>query len=274
MSHKPSKSTENVLQILDHASAITLEYFRTELVVENKGGDAFDPLTLADKESDSYIRKSLHKLFPNDLLLTEESPDLPETYEGRVWMVDPLDGTKCFVKGTDNFSINIGLVENGIPIFGCVAIPAQGKVYYAEKGVGAFEKVGDDFHPVATSSIHEISKARLITRVPGEDIRPVEEKLNTLPFSDRKAGGGIGDKLCQIVAGLAEANINTNRRVSKWDTAGPQIILEEAGGVVSDFDGNPIDYKSESARLEYSFIASANPILHSVILKELRRLKV
>lgn len=274
MSKQPSESVKRVLAILNEASSITLKYFNTKLKIENKGGDAFDPLTRADQESDEYTRTSLQKLFPNDSFLTEENPVLPATYESRVWMVDPLDGTVCFVNGTDNFSINIGLVENGVPIFGCVAIPAQGKIYYAEKGMGAFEKIGDNFKPIKTSPIQDISKARLITRVPSQDIRPVEEKLNTLPFASRKSGGGIGEKLCQIAAGLAEANINTNKRVSKWDTAGAQIILEEAGGVVSDFDGNPINYKSESVRLERSFVASANQDLHTKILSELRKLEV
>jgi 3'(2'), 5'-bisphosphate nucleotidase len=263
-----------VLNILEHASSITLKYFKTNIVIENKGGDTFDPLTLADKESDDFIRGSLQALFPNDSLLSEESPILPETYEGRVWMIDPLDGTKCFINGSDTFSINIGLVENGIPIFGCVAIPAQGRIFYAEKEIGAFEKIGGNFERIYTSNIHETSQARLIVRELSGDIRPVEEKLDTLKFLQRITGGGIGEKLCQIATGLAEVNINTNHRVSKWDTAAAQVILEESGGVITDFDGKPIDYKTEASRLERSFVASANVILHQAIMVELRRLKV
>lgn len=275
MTNRPSDLAFKILDILDHASSITLKYFKTQLTVENKGGDTFDPLTLADKESDDFIRNSLRTLFPNDSLLSEENTTLPETYDGRVWMIDPLDGTKCFINGRDTFSINIGLVENGIPILGCVALPAQRKVYYAEKGMGAFEKVGSSFQRVHTSSVHEISQARLITRSkPSGDVRPVEEKLGTLQFLERITGGSVGEKLCKIVSGMAEANINTNYRVSKWDTAAAQIILEEAGGVVTDFDGKLIDYKKEASRLERSFIASANQGLHSKILAELRRLEV
>lgn len=270
----PSEQTIEVLNILEQASSIVLKYFKTELTIENKGGDNFDPLTLADKESDDFIRNSLRDLFPKDSFLSEENTTLPETYDRRVWMIDPLDGTKCFINGSNTFSINIGLVENGIPIFGCVAIPAQGKIYYAEKGIGAFEKIADNFERIRTTSISEISKAHLIVREPSGDIRPVEEKLDTLQFSERTTGGGIGEKLCQIATGVADANINTNYRVSKWDTAAAQVILEEAGGVVTDFDGKPIDYKKEASRLERSFVASANMILHKTIMAELIKLKI
>ncbi len=272
MLHQPSEFAASVLRILDQASSIVLKYFQTVLDVEFKR-DEFDPLTIADKESDYFIRNSLHELFPHDLLLSEENPLLPETYNGRVWMIDPLDGTKSFIKGSDTFSINIGLVENGVPIFGCVAIPAQGKVFYAKKGKGAFRKTDESFEAIHTSSIQQIEIARLITREGNKDVRPIEEKLNTIPFRERITGGGIGEKLCKIAEGVAEAQINTNR-ACKWDTAGVQVILEEAGGIITDFDNNRLNYKSDSASLERSFVACSNKELHEAVIKELIRLKV
>jgi 3'(2'), 5'-bisphosphate nucleotidase len=273
MNNVPSDSTQKILNILEQASSIVLKYFNTELAIEYKK-DEFDPVTLADKESDEFIRKSLHNLFPNDLLLSEENPTLPETYTGRVWMIDPLDGTRAFVKGSDTFSINIGLVEDGTPIFGCVAVPAQKKILFAEKTKGVFEKIGNTFKPMHTSLVTEIQNARLITRETKGDIRPIEEKLNTIQFLERFPGGSVGDKLSRVAAGLAEVHINTNNRISKWDTAASQIILEEAGGVLSDLDGKPIDYKTEAVLLGRSFVASANKELHDKIIAELINLKV
>lgn len=268
----PSELAEKVFKITDQASVILKKYFGQILNVDYKK-DQFDPVTIADKESDTLIREQLHNAFPTDLILSEENNNIPKDYKGRVWMVDPLNGTKSFIKGIDTFGIVIGLVEDGVPTFGCVTVPAQNKVFYAEKGKGAFEKIGLVYEKIHTSTISEIKDSRLITREPGGDIRPVEEKLNQILFIQRIEEGS-GAKLCTIAKGDAEAHINTNFRAGKWDIAAQQIILEEAGGVVSDLDGNPIDYTKESVSLERSFVASANKELHEKIIQELAILEV
>lgn len=268
----PSELAEKVFKITDQASVILMKYFQKIVNVDYKK-DEFDPVTVADRESDSLIREQLHKEFPDDLILSEENDNIPLDYTGRVWMVDPLNGTKSFVKGTDTFAIVIGLVENGVPSFGCVTIPAQNKVFYAEKGKGAFEKNGSGFEKIHTSAISEIKDSRLITREPSGEIRPIEEKLNQIPFTQRIEEGS-GAKLCVIAKGDAEAHINTNFRAGKWDIAAPQIILEEAGGIVTDLDGKPIDYQKGSVNLGRSFVASANKELHEKIIQELVKLEV
>ncbi|MFA5987654.1 MAG: 3'(2'),5'-bisphosphate nucleotidase CysQ [Candidatus Paceibacterota bacterium] len=261
-----------VFEIANLAGGILLKYRYQILKVDHKK-DEFDPVTIADIESDVLIRNELQKTFPNDLILSEENDDIPDNYSGRVWMVDPLNGTKSFIKGTDTFAVVIGLVENGAPIFGCVTVPAQNKIFYAEKGKGAFQKIDGKFVKICTSSVREIEKARLITREPSGDIRPVEESLDKLPFMERIAGGS-GAKLCVVAAGDAEAHINTNMRASKWDIAAPQVILEEAGGIVTDLDGKAIDYKDGSINLGRSFVASANKELHGKIIQELKLLRI
>lgn len=270
MENQPS--TQKVLEIVHKAGLILLKYFRTNLDVQFKK-DEFDPVTIADRESDAFIRESLHRLFPDDLILSEENETLPEDYSKRVWMVDPLNGTKSFVKGSDTFAVVIALVENGIPIFSCVTMPAQGKVFYAEKGNGSFEKIGGEFKQIHATSVHEIQRARLITREPSGDIRPIEEKLDRIPFMQRIEEGS-GAKLCMIARGDAEAHINTNFRAGKWDIAAPQLILEEAGGIVTDLDGKAIDYTKGTVNLERSYVASANRALHEKILEQLVSLNV
>ncbi|PIS06724.1 hypothetical protein COT79_03140 [Candidatus Berkelbacteria bacterium CG10_big_fil_rev_8_21_14_0_10_43_14] len=268
----PSELAEKVFNITDEASVILRKYFQQIIDIDYKK-DEFDPVTVADKESDTLIREQLHKAFPDDLILSEENDNIPENYVDRVWMVDPLNGTKSFIKGVDTFGIVIGLVENRTPTFGCVTVPAQNKVFYAEKGKGAFEKIGSGFEKIHTSTISEIKGSRLITREPSGDIRPIEEKLNQIPFIQRIEEGS-GAKLCTIAKGDAESHINTNFRAGKWDIAAQQIILEEAGGIVTDLDGKPIDYQKESVNLERSFVASANKELHEKIIAELTKLQV
>lgn len=270
--HEPSLLAKEILLIAEKAGGVLLKYFKKDLSVEYKK-DEFDPVTRADTEADNLIRGEIQKLFPEDLLLSEENKNIPDDYTGKVWMIDPLNGTKSFIKGSDTFGVVIGLVENGVPVFGCVTMPAQNKVFYAEKGKGAFEKKNGLFEQLHTLPITEIEKSRLITREPSGDIRPIEEKLNQLPFLQRIEEGS-GAKLCTIASGEAEAHINTNFRAGKWDVAAGQLILEEAGGVISDLDGKPIDYKSTSTNLERSFVASANKKLHDKIITELFNLKV
>ncbi len=268
----PSELALRVFAISDLASVILLKYQQQVIKVDYKK-DEFDPVTIADRESDALIRSELQKTFSDDLILSEENDNIPDKYTGRVWMVDPLNGTKSFIKGVDTFAIVIGLVEDGVPIFGCVTVPAQNKQFYAEKGRGSFQKTGEGYERMHTTRVQEIKKARLITREPSGDIRPIEEKLNTLPFVERIAEGS-GAKLCIIAAGNAEAHINTNTRAGKWDISAPQIILEEAGGVVTDLDGKVIDYKDGSVNLTRSFVASANQELHEKIIQQLAILKV
>ena len=265
----PSELAMHIFEIADTASKILLKHYQTVLKVDYKK-DEFDPVTIVDQESDAFFRKRLKELFPNDLILSEESLEIPESYDGRVWMVDPLDGTKSFIKGLDGFSINIGLLENGEITFGCVVIPARGQLFFAEKGKGAFEKIKSEFRKLYVSSIEDIINARLVTRHPSGGIRPIEEKIATMPFKARVPEGGIGTKLCLIVSGNAEACINTSFRASKWDTLGPQLILEEAGGIVTDFDGNKLNYKQQSLQWERSFVASNNKKIHLEILKNLK----
>ncbi|HEY5587924.1 MAG TPA: 3'(2'),5'-bisphosphate nucleotidase CysQ [Candidatus Paceibacterota bacterium] len=272
MENQPSEFAQKILEILAEASDITMNYFKKVLDVDYKK-DEFDPVTIADRESDNLIREQLRILFSEDLILSEENDNIPDSYRGRVWMVDPLNGTKSFVKGVNTFGVVIGLIENGLPIFGCISVPAQNKVFYAEKGKGAFEKIGESFKKIHTSAITEIKDSRLITREPSGEVRPIEEKLNKIPFALRIEEGS-GAKLCSIARGDAEAHINTNFRAGKWDIAAPQIILEESGGIVTDLDGKQIDYIKESINLERSFVASANKELHEKIIIELLKLKV
>ena len=270
--NEPSELSRKVLEIADQAGPILLKYFNTVLEVGYKK-DEFDPVTAADKEADDFIRGKIDELFPGDLILSEENDAIPPEYTGRVWMVDPLNGTKSFIKGKDTFAIVIGLVENGVPVLGCMTVPAQNKMFTAEKGKGAFEKVGDSFERIHTSSVETISDSILITREPSAEVRPIEEKLNQLTFKER-IEGIAGAKVCQVARGEAEVHINTNFRASKWDVAAPQVILEEAGGILTDLDGHSIDYKSEETGLVRSYIASANPALHKKILQELRNLGI
>ena len=264
-----SELANKIFAITDQASSLLMKYYKQVLNVDYKK-DEFDPVTIADREADSLIREQLHKEFPEDLILSEENEFVPADYSGRVWMVDPLDGTKDFLKGRTSFGINVGLLENGVPIFGYVAIPARNQFFYAEKDKGSFEKIGNSFKKLQVNTITNIEESRLVTRNPSSEIRPLEEKINKMPFKEQIPEGGMGVKFSLVASGQAEAHVNTNFKASKWDTLAPGIILTEAGGVITDLDGNQLDYTKPASAWERSFVIANNKITHQKIIESLK----
>lgn len=256
---------EQIIAIAEKAGEILMKYYQSDLHVEFKNNDQFDPVTKADKEADAFIRSELSKLFPNDLILSEENENTPNDYTKRIWMIDPLDGTKDFVKGKDGFAIHIGLWSSGSILFGLVYAPARDKIYFAEKGAGAFERQSDgSFKRIAVSSVKDLPKAKLITRSSGNDKRPLDKLVGRLHVAEIIEDSGT--KVARVAAGEIEIHLNTNFRASKWDTLAPQLILEEAGGIMTDFDGKPLDYQQPNLRWERSYIAANNQVMLDQII--------
>ncbi len=246
---------EQIIEIAKKAGEILMKYFQNQFDVAYKKDDDFDPVTTADKEADDFIRASLLKLFPDDQILSEENENIPSDYTKRIWMVDPLDGTKDFVKGIPGFAIHIGLWSAGSILFGLVYSPTNKKMYFAQKGLGAFECLPNrEEKRIFVSSVAELSQARLITRSAGNDSRPLDELIARLSVLQTIEESSL--KVSRIACGEAEAHLNTNFRVSKWDTLAPQIILEEAGGIMTNLDGQPLDYTQPGLRWERSYIAT------------------
>jgi fructose-1,6-bisphosphatase/inositol monophosphatase family enzyme len=137
--HEKIKSPEltKAMQLAEQAGEILKKYHGTNLDVHYKR-DEFDPVTIADRGSDDLLRKGISEAFPNDEILSEENPLQPSSYEGRVWMVDPLDDTKGYVAGRDTPGVMIGLLKKGKPILGVVYLPFRNEWYYGEAGKGAF----------------------------------------------------------------------------------------------------------------------------------------
>ncbi len=228
-------------------------------------GDPLDFVTCADLKAEDYILKQLQKAYPDDSILSEERGMIGKSTE-RLWMVDPLDGTKNFKEGGDSFSVLIGLCDHGAPVLGVVYVPATNTLYYAEKGRGAYMKLNEIACMLSVSSTPGLSTALMVHRHPGEPRKEDEliEYLNVRHFPE--TSGGI--KLCRVASGIADFHINTNPRVKKWDTCAGQAILEEAGGRITDIHGNPLDYLKEGDGWPHSFVAS-NRLLHPEIIRKI-----
>lgn len=127
--YEPSSELRTIMALAEQAGEVLKKYHRTNLDVEYKQ-DEFDPVSIADKESDELLRAGMNEAFPNDEILSEESPLLPNSYAGRVWMIDPLDDTKGYLAGRDTAGVMIGLLEAGKPKLGVVYLPFRNQWYY------------------------------------------------------------------------------------------------------------------------------------------------
>ena len=238
--------------------------FRTETK-----SDSFDFVTSADIKSEEYIIKRLLEEFPEDSILSEEKGKIGNN-TSRMWMVDPLDGTKDFKNGGSGFSIMVGLCQDGKPILGVVYAPAKNLIYFAQKGHGSYARQDGNDRRLHVSQIKNLRDSKMVTRIPHGEKRDEDTLEQLFHVKERIPESSVGIKLGLIALGNADFHINTNFRANKWDTCAPQIILEEAGGRITDLYGNSLDYNQLENKWLNSFVAS-NDVLHKKILDELKK---
>ena len=241
----------------DAGQAIMAVYAR-DFEVEFKGDDS--PLTQADMASHHVIVDGLRALAPDIPVLSEEDAGIAwETRRGwgRHWLVDPLDGTREFVKKNGEFTVNIALVEDGRPVLGVVYAPVFDYLLHAARGEGAWLRQGDQDIALQTRR-----PATAPLRVAASRSHLDERTAAALERMGDTERHGLGSslKFCRI----AEGRIDVSPRfgpTSEWDTAAAQCVLEEAGGVVLRLDGAPLDYGLKENILNPYFIALGDPSL-------------
>lgn len=214
------------------------------------------PLTEADERAHRLIAARLAELTPLLPLLSEEDvASFPGADEaGRYWLVDPLDGTKEFIKRNGEFTVNIALIEAGRPVLGVVHAPALGMTYLAAAGVGAFRQIADEAR-------RPIAVARHAKGAPWRVVGSRSHAGDTL--ADYLAGLGkyelvsMGSslKFCLVAEGKADLYPRLGP-TSLWDTAAAQCVVEQAGGSVRTLDGVPLSYESTARVLNPHFVVA------------------
>jgi histidinol-phosphatase len=222
------------LELADLADRITLGRYRAEdLVVDTKPD--LTPVTEADRAVEQAIRERLGALRPDDAVLGEEYGASASSASGRRWIVDPIDGTKSYVRGMPTWSTLIALsVEDEISV-GVVSAPALPRRWWAQRGGGAFV----DGHPIHVSSVSDLADA-LMTWSGIEDWDAIG-RFDAIVELGRKCWRtrGIGDAWQYMLVAEGAAEIALDPQVSLWDLAALQVIVEEAGGRFTDFGGVP-----------------------------------
>ncbi|MEH0158594.1 3'(2'),5'-bisphosphate nucleotidase CysQ [Limibacter armeniacum] len=226
---------ESIIEIAEAAGQAIMNIYddpQSDFGIEKK--DDNSPLTKADKAAHVVIEKALVNLSSNIPVLSEEG-GLPD-YETRknwtqYWMVDPLDGTKEFIKKNGEFTVNIALIENNLPVMGVVHVPAKGITYYAEIGMGSFKRVnGEDTQLFVRKATENIVAVRSKSHAAPEE----EEVLARYNVSD-SISVGSSLKFCMVAEGKADVYYRHGPTM-EWDTAAGQAVVMAAGGKV--YKGN------------------------------------
>lgn len=258
------------LAIARQAGQLALTLRTNDLAVEHKSGD--EPVTAADRAANALIVDALHAQFPNDGMLSEEAPDDGSRLQAaRVWMVDPIDGTRDFVRGRDGFSTMIGLLSGDLPVLGVVYQPSADRIYYAVRGEGAFMQIGNAAPThITVSDIRDVSALRMVSSRSHRE--PLIEKVRQeLGIVDEMSIGSVGLKLGLIARGDRELYVNPSGHTKLWDTCGPEAILLEAGGQLSDTTGAPLRYRDANLANHRGLIAT-NRHLHLQVVERLAQL--
>ena len=256
---------ENLPQLFDElcklAAEQTLPRFRQKNEIDNKREGGFDPVTAADREAERAIRAYLEQHFPDHDIIGEEfgGTDKGSDYQ---WVIDPVDGTRAFVSGIPLWGTLIGLMKDNAPIAGVMEQPFTGERFYSDGAVSTYSRAGQSGR-LSTSSTAEIGDAILMTTTPAlfsdDEIEPYNrlEQAVKLPRY-----GADCYAYCLLAAGHIDLVVESGLQL--YDVAALVPIIQHAGGLVTDWQGNPDPAGGQ-------VLAAANEALHRLALEELNR---
>ena len=247
---------DNVRQIAWDAAMAILDIYETDFAVEKKPDRS--PVTVADKLAHRIINEAITRLVPGLPVLSEEA-EYPAFMERRgwhrYWLVDPLDGTREFIKKNGEFTVNIALIEDHLPTLGVVTVPVTGVCYYAGKSLGAYQTQANG----KTRSLQ--TKRSALNQLVVADSRSYRNAKQHEFIQRLEAAEvitcGSSLKFCLIAEGRVDIYPKFGQ-TSEWDTAAAQCIVEEAGGSVMDMAFNPLRYNTKDSLLNPEFVAIAD----------------
>ena len=270
----PSRPFEQELRVaIDlarNAGAAILEFYNRPIQVMQKfDRDMREPVTLADRTANELIVEGLHRHFPDDGILAEESEDTARRLaKQRVWMVDPLDGTNGFIDGNGDFAVQIGLAVGGSAVLGVVYQPLTDLLYRAVLGQGTWIEPADyDAQPARVSDHTNLAEMRLAASRSHRSPR-MDRVVHSLGVKHEVQRGSVGIKVGLIIEQQCDLYVHLSPRTKQWDTCAPQIILTEAGGTFSDLFGHSITYNAAEVQHRNGLVAS-NGVSHEQVIKTL-----
>jgi 3'(2'), 5'-bisphosphate nucleotidase len=263
---------EKYQQELDLAKAAAREageiimrhYGRPEIGVDTKADKS--PVTAADLDANAAIVKRISAAYPDDAVLTEETPDdRARLGKPRVWIIDPLDGTRDFVARTGDFCVHIGLAVDHEAVVGVVYQPTVDSLAWAVRGGGAFEERKGETRPLKASTLSAAGQIRIgVSRLNLDD--GLAKCLAAAGMSDRAVRLGASVKHIALARGDLDAVLNLSPSESEWDTCAPEVIMREAGCTVTNGDGQAFRYNQPDLFRPRGSAAS-NGHCHKLVLR-------
>ncbi len=248
-----------VVSLAAEAGKAILEVYATDFDVQEK--DDQSPLTQADLASHRVIMRGLAELTPDIPVISEEAglPDFDERGQWNpYWLIDPLDGTKEFVKRNGEFTVNIALIKDHKPVLGVVHVPVRNTTYTGCHGAGATVRAdGDPPKPIGVA--RESATPMRVVGSRSHRGASLDRFLQSLgDFEMHPTGSSL--KFCLVAEGSADVYPRIGP-TSEWDTAAAQAVVEQAGGAVLELDGSPLSYNNKSDILNPHFLV-AGPMDH------------
>jgi 3'(2'), 5'-bisphosphate nucleotidase len=268
--------TANLTQELDftcrlarEAATIVNTFYVGSSEVRYKPGD--EPVTEADRSANQHIISRIRARFPDDGILSEESKDdLSRLTKRRVWIVDPLDGTKEFIARNGEFSVMIGLAIDGRPSLGVVMQPANYLLYAGALGLGAF--LVEDGERIDLNVSHYMDTSAMVMVSSRSHRQQIVDRIRaTLRITRERVSGSVGLKVGLISRRLADLYIHPSPGCKEWDLCAPLAVLEAAGGMMTDCWGNPLRFNKRDVRAHNGVVAT-NGTLHEEIIDVVSRL--
>ncbi len=251
----------NELKIAINAAAeageVILKYYQSDYEIKDKGFQ--NPVTTADHESDNTLRKILTSAYPDYGWLSEETIDSKSRLQKKkVWVVDPIDGTKEFIEGVPHFVVSIALVDSGRPILGVLYNPVTKETFTAYKGMGA--RLNDE---LIKCSEKKHTKQMVLLNSRSETNKGLWNNYKD-QFAEFKAVGSVAYKLGLTAAGEGDVFASL-RPKNEWDVCAGDCIINEAGGKLIDLNGNQRVYNLDDTLIEPGLIAGGKKPVDQIL---------
>jgi 3'(2'), 5'-bisphosphate nucleotidase len=261
MSYELNEELEAASYLARMAGRAAMSFYGHAIADTKDGGS---PVTAADRLANQIIVEGLQVRFPDDAILSEESRDNPERLnKWRVWVVDPLDGTREFLAGVPEFSVMIGLAIAGEAVLGAVYNPVEDLLYTGIVGEGAWIE-----HRGIREGLIAPRWTGLPLRLVGSRSHP-DAKLvriqNELGIDDVRPSGSVGIKCSLIACGERDLYVHPVPYLKEWDTCAPEAVLRAAGGTVCDCLGEPLQYNKPDPVQPAGILAAAPEVMPAVV---------
>ena len=200
-------------------------------------GNGLGPVTDADLHAEALLIAGIEQRFPGEAILSEETRGRVDPGSPRIWCVDPIDGTREYSQGLDEYAIHVGLLVQGVPRAGAIALPGLETVFWGWDGGGCFQ----DDKPLHLAEIRDLSQATAI-RSRSHTNRALSRVIAALGVREVLSAGSVGYKVAQILLGRAHIYVHTRGGTAWWDSVAPAAILGAGGGGYATGRGAPLDY--------------------------------